>query len=88
MVTAQLFDSAGEHVDEATVARLQVPALAGQTVGETPVRAGTDLQVVAVERDGTVHPNPDAEFEIQQADRLIVAGPRTAVTEFERTDAQ
>jgi Trk K+ transport system NAD-binding subunit len=86
MVTARLFeDHSGEPTGEQyEVGRMQAPELAGRRLGGSDVRSETGVQIVAVERDGTLRSNPDASVELRQSDTLILAGQKANVAEFER----
>ena len=58
------------------------PALVGQTLAEARVREETDCTVVAVDRNGSVRTDVDADFRIEAGDDLIVAGPDEGVARF------
>jgi len=86
MVTAQLsLPDVGDHADEPyEVVRTAAPGLAGQRLDEADVRARTGATVVAVERAGRLHPNPDPAFELEADDTLVLFGTESATTDFER----
>ncbi len=46
--------------------------LAGQTIGALKIRGRTGASVVGVMRDGTLHPNPSADYRFAPGDRLAV----------------
>jgi Trk K+ transport system NAD-binding subunit len=86
MVTARLFE--GHPTENRTgrceIDRMRAPALAGRQLGDAAVRTETGAQVVAVEREGQLHPSPGPSFEIRESDALVLAGGETAIAEFER----
>lgn len=77
-----------EHViapdKQVDIVRCPAPALAGQTLGEADVRARTGTTVIAVERDGELHTELDAAFEIAEGDELVVAGSDDGITKFNK----
>lgn len=50
--------------------------LAGHTLAEAAVRQETGVSVLAVQREGETHPNPDPEFELRAGDVLVTLGTR------------
>jgi TrkA domain protein len=46
----------------------------GGTLGDTAMRSRTGVSVVAVVRDGTVHPSPRPDFRFSGGDLLIAVG--------------
>jgi Trk K+ transport system NAD-binding subunit len=87
MVTAQLFEQQTSDYETThhEVARLRVPTLAGRKLGETAIRTETGAQIVAIERNDTLHANPDPTFEIRRSDTLLIAGTRSSIAAFEST---
>lgn len=47
---------------------------AGRTLGDTEMRSRTSVSIVAVVRDGTVHPSPRPDFEFAGGDLVVVVG--------------
>ncbi|GAA0263794.1 potassium channel family protein [Halobacterium noricense] len=64
------------------VVRTEAPALVGQTLAEADVRARTGCTVVAVQRNGDVVSQPDADFRIREGDALVVVGADADVARF------
>jgi Trk K+ transport system NAD-binding subunit len=64
------------------VVRSPVGPFAGRTLAEADVRARTGVTVVAVERDGELRTDLDADFALRSNDQLIVAGPDERVASF------
>ncbi|QSG14645.1 potassium channel family protein [Halapricum desulfuricans] len=64
------------------ILRIEGERLAGQTLDETPI-GPTDAVLVAVERDGELLTDPDADFEIDDDDRLLIAGSDDSLDAFE-----
>lgn len=64
------------------VVRTEAPALVGQTLAEADVRARTGCTVVAVQRNGDVVSQPDADFRIPEGDALVVVGADADVARF------
>ena len=64
------------------VVRTEAPALVGQTLAEADVRARTGCTVVAVQRNGDVISQPDADFRIREGDALVVVGADADVARF------
>ena len=46
----------------------------GQTLGDTALRTRTAVSVVAVVRNGTVHPSPRPDFQLVGGDMLVTVG--------------
>ena len=57
--------------------------IAGQTLGESDLRAETGASVVAIERDDDVISSPGAETTIHAGDRLVVVGTRENCEDFQ-----
>jgi hypothetical protein len=70
--------------DSPAVARTTVGGLAGRRLGDAAIRERTGATVVAVERNGTVHANPDPAFELEAGDVLIVVGSQRATSDVTR----
>jgi len=64
------------------VVRTEAPSLVGQTLAGADVRARTGCTVVAVQRDGDVVSQPDADFRIREGDALVVVGADADVARF------
>ncbi|MEV0701307.1 TrkA C-terminal domain-containing protein [Saccharopolyspora sp. NPDC050389] len=47
---------------------------AGRTLGDTEMRTRTSASIVAVVRDGTVHPSPRPDFQFAAGDLVVVVG--------------
>lgn len=47
---------------------------AGRTLGDTEMRTRTSVSIVAVVRDGTVHPSPRPDFQFSAGDLVVVVG--------------
>ncbi|MGP4021321.1 cation:proton antiporter regulatory subunit [Saccharopolyspora sp. 5N708] len=47
---------------------------AGRPLGETEMRTRTSTSIVAVVRDGTVHPSPRPDFQFSAGDLVVVVG--------------
>jgi voltage-gated potassium channel len=56
--------------------------LVGQTLAEADLRRRWKVGVVAVQRAGTIFPNPEADFAFQGGDVLVVLGTRNALDGF------
>lgn len=85
MVTARLSAPVDDHPgDSPAVARTTVGGLAGRRLGDADIRERTGATVVAVERNGTVHANPDPAFELEAGDVLIVVGSQRATSDVTR----
>lgn len=65
------------------IVRSEAPSLVGQTLQDAHIRARTGCTVIATQRDGTVHTSPEAGFEIQAGDRLVVAGTDENIARFQ-----
>lgn len=46
----------------------------GRTLGDTALRTRTGVSVVAVVRDGVVHPSPRPDFGFAAGDRIVMVG--------------
>ncbi|KAA5827168.1 TrkA C-terminal domain-containing protein [Saccharopolyspora hirsuta] len=46
----------------------------GRTLGDTEMRTRTSVSIVAVVRDGTVHPSPRPDFAFAGGDLVVVVG--------------
>ncbi|WP_424019100.1 potassium channel family protein [Halorientalis pallida] len=64
------------------VVRFEPGQLVGETLAGADIRAETGCTVIAVERNGAVITDLAPEFEIQEGDDVIVAGPDENITEF------
>ncbi|WP_232701365.1 potassium channel family protein [Halobacterium wangiae] len=64
--------------------RTDAPNFEGRTLAEANIQARTGCTVIAVERDGEVLSELDAEFRIHQGDALVVAGDDEDIAEFNR----
>jgi Trk K+ transport system NAD-binding subunit len=64
------------------VVRFDAGKLVGETLAGADIRAETGCTVIAVERNGAVITDLAPEFEIQDGDDVIVAGPDENITEF------
>jgi len=64
------------------ILRIEGERLAGQTLDETPI-GPTDAVLIAVERNGDLLTDLDADFEIETDDRLLIAGSDDALDAFE-----
>ncbi|MFC3478834.1 potassium channel family protein [Halobacterium litoreum] len=64
------------------IVRTQAPNFEGQTLAEADIRHRTGVTVIAVERDGTVVSELDADFRIQPTDALVVAGADEDIAAF------
>lgn len=86
MITGRLFEShsgtssSGPH----EIARLQLPELAGQRLGEANIRTDAGVHVVGVERAGSLRANPDPSFEIDESDVLLLAGKESDIASLEQ----
>ena len=63
--------------------RTTAPGAVGESLAGADVRNRTGCTVVAVERDGTVTPNPGASFVIESGDELVVAGTDENISRFQ-----
>lgn len=66
------------------VIRSEPGTLAGRTLKEADIRARTGGTVVAVERNGDLVANLDADFRIEDGDELVVTGTDDGINEFTR----
>jgi Trk K+ transport system NAD-binding subunit len=64
------------------VVRTDAPNFAGQTLAGADIRNRTGATVIAVERNGDVMSNPDADFRIQHGDSLVVVGTDGDIASF------
>jgi Trk K+ transport system NAD-binding subunit len=62
--------------------RASVGPFAGQTLAGADIRSRIGVTVVAIERDGALITELSPDFELQDGDEAIVAGPDEAVTSF------
>lgn len=51
-------------------------AIVGRSIGEADVRSRYGVTVLAVEREGNVHTNPDPTFTFQAGDTIVAIGSR------------
>jgi len=58
--------------------------LVTQTLGQSDVRKKWGLDVVAVQREATVHPSPQPDFRVEAGDVLVVFGRRDQISRFEQ----
>lgn len=58
--------------------------MAGRTLAEMDLRRRCGVGVVAVWRDGALHPNPEAGFRLATGDTLVMLGTREQLTGFDR----
>jgi CPA2 family monovalent cation:H+ antiporter-2 len=58
--------------------------LAGQTLAEADLRKNYAVTVLAVRRDGSIQPNPDAGTVLQVGDILVVMGKPDRITRAAR----
>ncbi|CAM3896032.1 cation:proton antiporter regulatory subunit [Kibdelosporangium persicum] len=68
-----------QHKDFAGITTRQLPLAPaspydGRTLGDTALRTRTAVSVVAVVRNGTVHPSPRPDFRLVAGDLLITVG--------------
>jgi len=86
MITGWLFESHSGPSSTAPheTARLQIPELAGQRLGEANIRTDAGVQVVGIERGGSLRMNPDPSFEIQESDVLLLAGTQSDIASLEQ----
>jgi voltage-gated potassium channel len=57
--------------------------LVGKTLAEADLRRRWKVGVVAVQRDATIFPNPEADFAFRGGDVLVILGTRSALDDFE-----
>jgi Trk K+ transport system NAD-binding subunit len=62
--------------------RVEVGALAGQSLTGANIRARTGCTVVAVQRDGQIITDLDPDFTFRRGDEAIVTGPDEGITKF------
>jgi len=84
MVTTRLVSPSSGEDGQHELVRTRAPALVGRSPADADVHARTGVRVVAVEREGTLHSDPDSGFVIRETDTLLLAGARADVAEFER----
>ncbi|HWH29303.1 MAG TPA: cation:proton antiporter regulatory subunit [Mycobacteriales bacterium] len=80
-----------EQVEGLVVEWLELPAgsrYAGGPLGETRARTRTGASVVAVARDGTVHPSPGPEFVLHGGDNLVTVGTPQGVAALQELLAE
>jgi len=53
--------------------------IAGRSLAELELRARTGATVLAIQREGATHANPDAGFRLEQGDVVITLGDQTAL---------
>jgi Trk K+ transport system NAD-binding subunit len=92
MVAARLFDPFVDGTEGDTeqieVARVRAPGVQGDSLDEIGLLSETTLQIVAVEREGTLRSNPGGSFEVRESDTLILAGDGGDIATFERRYAE
>ena len=81
-VMAQL-RNATHLLDLAWVTLLANSPIIGRTIREQKIRSQTGVSVVGVMRDGTFHPNPDAEHPFVAGDLVAVIGNPDQLAAFE-----
>ncbi|MFG1690754.1 cation:proton antiporter [Gemmatimonadota bacterium] len=72
------------HLPDSEVATVRVGAesyLVGRTLAEVALRTEYGVTLLAVQREGETHPNPEASFAFQPEDHLIVFGSPQAVAD-------
>ena len=62
--------------------RTAAPAIEGRRLADADVRARTGCTVVAAERDGELLTDVDADYVVDDADTLIVAGTDEGIQRF------
>ena len=73
-------------LDAVRVEFLEIPPgspLAGRSLRDAGVREATGALILAVVRDGTVLPAPDAWFVLQERDTIMVSGAADQVSQVE-----
>jgi len=65
------------------IVRVKAPALEGQTLEETNIRARTGCIVLAIEREGETHTELGPTFELAPEDELVVAGTDENIEQFQ-----
>ena len=58
-------------------------AVAGQTIRDIPLTSNTGISILAVSRGGRIHYEPEPDFRIYPADRLLIMGPPTELKDAE-----
>jgi K+/H+ antiporter YhaU regulatory subunit KhtT len=71
-----------ELLDEVGTEWIECPAglAIDQTLSQLAIRARTGCSVLGIEREGITHANPDADFSLRPADRLLVLGDKGNLT--------
>ena len=71
-----------ELLDEVGTEWIECPASLAidQTLSQLAIRARTGCSVLGIEREGITHTNPDADFSLRPADRLLVLGNKGNLT--------
>ncbi|WP_136715134.1 potassium channel family protein [Halorientalis salina] len=64
------------------VVRFDADGLAGSTLAGADIRAKTGCTVIAIERNGDVITDLDADFEIRAEDSVVIAGPDESIAQF------
>ena len=54
----------------------------GQTLSQLAIRARTGCSILGIERQGTSHTNPDADFSLRPGDRLLVLGNKENLSDL------
>jgi CPA2 family monovalent cation:H+ antiporter-2 len=73
-----------ELLDEVGTEWVECPAnlAIDQTLSQLAIRARTGCSVLGIEREGITHANPDADFSLRAADRLLVLGDKDNLTQL------
>jgi TrkA domain protein len=74
---ARLSEQAGLVIEQLPVE--EGSPYAGATLGDTQARTRTGASIVAVLRDGAVHPSPGPDFPFAAGDLVVVVGTREGV---------
>jgi Trk K+ transport system NAD-binding subunit len=83
MLAAELLEEEVISFDnQVELVRIDCGALAGRSVADADVRARTGVTVIAIERDGAVITDFDADFTLAEGDDLVVAGTDGAIDRF------
>jgi CPA2 family monovalent cation:H+ antiporter-2 len=83
-----LAKSAGSLLELTWVALDENSLLCGQTIRGLGIRTHTGVSVVGVIRDGTLHPNPDTDFQFAAGDLVAVIGMPEQITLFQKMARQ